>query len=118
MINQDDIIYFVLTDRFDDGDAVNNFGADKTDPRRYHGGDFKGITDRIYYLKDLGITALWITPVYLSIGTLGDSDGYHGYWALDFERIDPHLYTERSEYVPGARQYLKDLCERLHDSGI
>lgn len=118
MINQDDIIYFVLTDRFYDGDSDNNHGTDKNDPRRYHGGDFKGITDRISYLKDLGITALWITPVYLNIGSFGDSDGYHGYWALDFERIDPHLYTERPEYYPGARQYLRDLCDCLHDNGI
>ena len=118
MISQDDIIYFIVTDRFCDGDSANSFGTDKTDPRRYHGGDFKGIIDRIDYLQGLGVTALWITPVYLNIGRFGNSDGYHGYWALDFERIDPHLYTERIDYIPGSRKYLKNLCSTLHDNGI
>ena len=70
MLTQDDVIYFVLTDRFYDGDSTNNLDVDKHHPQRYHGGDFKGIIDKIPYLKELGITALWITPVYLSIGRL------------------------------------------------
>lgn len=93
MIEQKDIIYFVLTDRFYDGDTTNDFNLIETDLHRYHGGNFVGIIKKIPYLKNLGITALWITPVYLSIGTYGDSDGYHGYWVLDFEKVDPHLYA-------------------------
>ena len=70
MIGQQDVIYFVVTDRFHDGDPGNNLGADPHRATAYHGGDFKGIVEKIPYLKRLGITALWITPVYLSIGRL------------------------------------------------
>ncbi|MCK4491976.1 MAG: alpha-amylase, partial [Candidatus Altiarchaeales archaeon] len=94
MISQNDIIYFIVTDRFCDGDPANNEGVDKGDPLKYHGGDFTGIIEKIPYLQNLGITALWITPVYLSIGRYHGGDGYHGYWALDFEKIDPHLYSK------------------------
>jgi hypothetical protein len=93
MITQDDVIYFVLTDRFRNGDRGNDRACDPSDPKAYHGGDFAGLLERLPYLVDLGVTAVWITPVYLSIGKHGDSAGYHGYWALDFERLDPHLYT-------------------------
>ena len=71
MITQDDVIYFILTDRFFDADSGNNTSVDKNELRRYHGGDFAGIIEKIPYLKNLGITALWITPVYLSIGRVG-----------------------------------------------
>lgn len=118
MINQNDVIYFILTDRFCDGDKKNNEGVDKTDPLKYHGGDFKGIIKKIPYLKNLGITALWITPVYLSIGRYYESDGYHGYWALDFEKIDPRLYSKKQGMAEGSRKYLKQLVDRLHEADI
>lgn len=118
MISQNDIIYFIVTDRFCDGDPANNEGVDKDDPFKYHGGDFTGIIEKIPYLQDLGITALWITPVYLSIGRYHGGDGYHGYWALDFEKIDPHLYSERLDMAEGSKKYLRQLVERLHESDI
>jgi alpha-amylase len=114
MITQDDVIYFVLTDRFRNGDRGNDRGGDPADPRRWHGGDFAGLVERLPYLVDLGVTAVWITPVYLSIGRHGDAEGYHGYWALDFERVDPHLYTARPGRAEGSREYLKDLVDALH----
>ncbi len=117
-ISQDDIIYFIVTDRFYDGDPDNNFRVDKTDPRRYHGGDFRGIREKIPYLKHLGITALWITPVYLGIGPLSQSgsitDSYHGYWPMDFERVDPHLAGVKSD----GRRDLRELVDELHAGGI
>lgn len=124
MISQSDIIYFIVTDRFHDGDRGNNHitGSPvvKGDPFRYHGGDFIGIKEKIAYLKHLGITALWITPVYLGIGTMQSgrrkSDGYHGYWVMDFERIDPHLITPGS--TDSGRQALKTLVDELHENGI
>jgi alpha-amylase len=114
MITQDDVIYFVLTDRFRNGDRGNDRDCDPSDPKAYHGGDFAGLRERLPYLVDLGVTAVWITPVYLSIGKHGDSAGYHGYWALDFERVDPHLYTAQPGRAGGSREYLKDLVDAIH----
>lgn len=119
MITQDDVIYFIATDRFFDGDATNNAGVDRSKPAKYHGGDFAGIRAKIPYLKSLGVTALWITPVYLSIGDLdSESAGYHGYWTLDFEKVDPHLYTPEPGRPFGSRKYLKELAEDLHAEGM
>ena len=118
MITQDDVIYFVITDRFYDADSNNNSLVDKSEPRRYHGGDFAGIVKKIPYLKNLGITALWITPVYLSVGRVGDSDGYHGYWALDFNKVDPHLYSNDTDLADGSKKYLEKLSVKLHENDI
>jgi glycosidase len=118
MITQDDVIYFVITDRFCDGNGNNNILVDKNNPRRYHGGDFAGIIKKIPYLKNLGITALWITPVYLSVGRVGNSDGYHGYWALDFDKVDPHLYSKDPALADGSKKYLERLSSKLHENGI
>ena len=119
MITQDDVIYFVLTDRFHSGDLSNDQGVDASKPEMYHGGDFAGLRAKIPYLKALGITAVWITPVYLSIGELNqESAGYHGYWALDFEKVDPHLYSAQPRRAEGSREYLKDLVDAFHAEGI
>lgn len=117
MLTQDDILYFVVTDRFRDADPANNPGVDKQAPNRFHGGDFAGIVEAIPYLKALGVTALWITPVYLSIGNYQGDDGYHGYWAMDFERVDPRLHSGGA-HAPGSREHLKDLVRVLHDNGL
>ncbi|ADU32027.1 alpha-amylase family glycosyl hydrolase [Evansella cellulosilytica] len=104
------IIYFMLTDRFYDGDPSNNdpygIGYENYDNIRgtYQGGDFKGITKNLDYLEDLGINTIWITPIVENIGhDLGSVDtpegspgaffGYHGYWAKNFEELNPHLGT-------------------------
>ena len=99
------MIYFMLTDRFADGNKANNtnIGHDPDKPGHYHGGDFKGITDNIDYLDDLGINTIWITPIVENVYhdvAYNDSNangvayhGYHGYWAKDFEKLNPHLGT-------------------------
>lgn len=88
-------IYFLLTDRFMDGDTSNNTDCDKTKIEAYHGGDFKGLTSKLDYLKDLGINTIWITPIVDNIDEITNDSlhqqGYHGYWAKDFEAIDEHL---------------------------
>ena len=84
----------------------------------WHGGNFEGLIEAIPYFKNLGVSALWITPVYLSIGASNSSEGYHGYWAMDFERVDPHLYHENPSYAQGSRQYLADLVSEFHDNGL
>lgn len=117
----EEIIYMVMTDRFFDADPTNNNPGniegsyDKDHLEAYHGGDIKGIIDKVPYLKDLGITTLWITPIVKNIDTNmmadkgGKQYGYHGYWASDFTKIDPHLGTEED---------LKNLIDILHENGI
>lgn len=116
----EEIIYFILTDRFFDGDKTNNeiYGKDSYDLNHleaYHGGDFQGIIDKVDYLKELGITTLWITPIVKNIETNMRKDtndkqyGYHGYWAEDFTKIDPHL---------GNEEKLMELVDVLADNGI
>lgn len=118
MITQKDIIYFILTDRFCDGDDKNNLNVDKQNPKKYHGGDFSGIIKKIPYLKNLGITAVWITPVYLSIGDFYDGSGYHGYWAMDFDKVDHHLYSKNPNIKNHSKKHLKNLVDKLHEAGI
>ncbi|HVS84712.1 MAG TPA: alpha-amylase family glycosyl hydrolase [Gaiellaceae bacterium] len=107
-----DRIYFVMTDRYADGDPANDNGGlsgtrtitgyDPTSPAWFHGGDFKGLTgdctdpahglDRI---KQLGFDAIWVTPPVGNQVSQGDSGGYHGYWGTDFLNVDPHLGTDQ-----------------------
>lgn len=117
----EEIIYMVMTDRFFDGDPNNNNpeniegSFDKDHLEAYHGGDIKGLIEKAPYLKDLGITTLWITPIVKNIDTNmmadkgGKQYGYHGYWASDFTKVDPHLGTEED---------LKNLIDLLHENGI
>lgn len=123
-INQNDIIYFILTDRFYGIPNPSATEVDKTKPCFYHGGNLEGIVEKIPYLKNLGITALWVTPVYLQVPSLKDSKGdvsgcpYHGYWPLDFNSIDPHFVVNNGKYPDGSKNYLKDLTDELHKAGI
>ena len=114
----DEIIYFVLPDRFDNGDASNDTGGiaggrlqhgyDPTHRGFYHGGDLAGLTRRLDYLEGLGITAIWFAPIFKNKpvqGPSGDeSSGYHGYWVTDFTSIDPHFGTnaEFAAFVEAA----------------
>jgi glycosidase len=119
-LQQNDVIYFILTDRFYGApNAASSIGINKNDPLAWHGGNFDGIIEKIPYLKNLGITALWITPVYLQMQTpCIKAQPYHGYWALDFNAVDPHLYKKKSRYKAGSKKYLADLVKKLHDNGI
>jgi len=86
-----DVIYLVMTDRFADGNPANDQpGYDRAAPRGWHGGDFTGIDKHLDYLSDLGITALWTTPVASNDGM---TDSYHGYAATDLYAVDPHFGT-------------------------
>ncbi|WP_353892444.1 alpha-amylase family glycosyl hydrolase [Proteinivorax hydrogeniformans] len=100
------IIYHLLTDRFFNGDPSNDdpygVGYDKDDPGAYQGGDFKGITKKLDYLDELGVNTIWISPVVENIvHDVRHSDtphitpyyGYHGYWALNFDELNPHFGT-------------------------
>src|SRR5262245_29437426 len=84
-------IYFLLTDRFSNGNSSNDnyggFNSDRGDPRKWHGGDFQGVINRLDYIKGMGFTAIWITPVTMQRGIFS----YHGYATYDFYGIDGHL---------------------------
>ena len=116
---QDDVFYFVLPDRFFNGDTANDTGGypgdmrshgfDPTDKGFFHGGDLKGLTAKLDYLKEMGITAIWMGPIFKNKPVGGDSAGYHGYWTTDFTRVDPHF---------GTNEDLKTLVKTAHQMGI
>ena len=104
-------IYFVMPDRYANGDPSNDRGGmtglrsvtgyDPADTGWYHGGDLKGLTGTctdtrtgLARIKDLGFTGIWIAPVVVQRWVQGDSAAYHGYWGLDFTKVDPHLGTD------------------------
>ena len=105
---QDEVIYFLLPDRFDNADPRNDRGGlkgdrlhtgfDPTSKGFYHGGDLKGVTRRLDYIQGLGATAIWVSPIFVNKAVQGtpgtESAGYHGYWVTDFTRVDPHLGTD------------------------
>ncbi|MCZ8173528.1 MAG: alpha-amylase family glycosyl hydrolase, partial [Brevundimonas sp.] len=102
-----EIVYFVLPDRFENGDPKNDTGGIKGDRLQhgfdpthkgfYHGGDLKGLTARLDYIQGMGATAIWFAPIFKNKpvqGPKGDeSAGYHGYWVTDFTQVDPHFGT-------------------------
>ncbi len=112
---RDQVIYFVVTDRFADGDATNNDqGAGEFragDRTRYNGGDLAGLVQRLPYIRGLGATALWITPPVANqwLDPSGEHAGYHGYWAENFMRVDRHL---------GRLADYRRLSHALHAAGM
>ncbi|WBB67455.1 pullulanase-type alpha-1,6-glucosidase [Micromonospora sp. WMMD812] len=115
--------YFVLPDRFANGDPRNDRGGlsgdrlrtglDPKDKGFYHGGDLKGLMDRLDYVQGLGTTAIWLAPVFKNRPVQGQGDdvsaGYHGYWITDFTQVDPHF---------GTNDDLKKLVGLAHKRGI
>lgn len=85
---QDESIYFIMVDRFNNGDTETDFEVNTADLKEYHGGDFKGITDKLDYIQDMGFTAIWLTPVFDN-----EAKGYHGYWINDFYKTEEHFGT-------------------------
>lgn len=120
---QDEIFYFVLPDRFYNGNESNDLGAaandekralshgglDKTHKGMYHGGDLAGLTEKLPYLDNMGITAIWLTPILRNQAMQSGTSGYHGYWILDFTEIDPHL---------GSNADLKHFIAQAHKRNI
>ena len=113
-------LYFLLTDRFNNGDTSNDINFDRTREtgilRGFKGGDIKGITQKVKegYFSDLGINAIWMTPIVEQIhgGTdegTGVSYGFHGYWAKDWTKIDPNF---------GTKDDLHELVKEAHARGI
>lgn len=122
-LTPDDVVYLLMPDRFSNGDPANDDPAkakglfNRADPRFYHGGDLRGVADRLDYLKDLGVTAIWLTPLYDNNDRPDEKEkydgrpttGYHGYGAIDYYAVDEHLGT-----LADARR----LVERAHALGL
>lgn len=120
---EDEIIYFLLPDRFENGDRSNDTGgirggrlAHGHDPAHkgfYHGGDLAGLISRLDYIQGLGATAVWLGPIFKNKPVQGgggnESAGYHGYWTLDYTQVDPHL---------GSNGDFKRLIDALHARGM
>jgi glycosidase len=119
----DDVIYLILPDRFSNGDPSNDDPPvskglfDRSKPRYYHGGDLQGILNHLPYLEDLGITTLWIAPLYDNVNHLNERekyDGqpitdYHGYGAVDFYSVDEHF---------GTLDKFRELVDAAHKGGL
>ncbi|MFD7408862.1 pullulanase-type alpha-1,6-glucosidase [Streptomyces sp. NPDC059866] len=115
--------YFVLPDRFANGDSGNDRGGltgsrlttgyDPTDKGFYQGGDLKGLTKKLDYIKGLGTTAIWMAPIFKNQPVQGTgsnaSAGYHGYWITDFTQVDPHFGTNKD---------LETLISKAHAKGM
>lgn len=108
--SRDDVIYLIMPDRFADGDPSNDQPPqstgkyDRQDPMAYHGGDLRGIREHLSYLKDLGVTTLWLTPVWKN-----NNSDYHGYHVIDFYALDEHM---------GSMRDYQDLVADAHKLGM
>lgn len=106
---QDEFIYMIMTDRFFNGDKSNDINVDPRDPEKYHGGDWEGIIQKLDYLKDLGVSTIWISPVMEAQEEFFGHAGYHGYWPTDFYKTNPHF---------GTMEKLQELVARAEGKGI
>ena len=120
---EDEVMYFLLPDRFENGDPSNDRGGLKGDRLKtgydptakgfYHGGDLKGVIKRLDYIQGLGATAIWLAPIFKNKPVQGppgdESAGYHGYWITDFTQVDPHF---------GTNADFKALVDAAHARGI
>ncbi|OUR81995.1 alpha-amylase [Colwellia psychrerythraea] len=120
---QEEVFYFVLPDRFYNADTRNDLGAAANDKKRavsrggldkshkgmYHGGDLAGLTEKLPYLDNMGVSAIWLTPILRNRAMQAGTSGYHGYWILDFTEIDPHL---------GSNAELKNFIDQAHKRNI
>lgn len=100
----EDIFYLIMTDRFHNGDKANDTGLEPGSSTGIHGGDLQGVIDKLDYLKELGVTGIWLTPV-----VENQKGGYHGYWAIDFYKVDENL---------GTMESMQRLVEEAHKRGI
>ena len=120
---EDEVVYFLLPDRFENGDPSNDRGGldgsrlvtgfDPTAAGFYHGGDLKGLGSRLDYIQSLGATAIWLGPIYTNKPVQGEagheSAGYHGYWVTDFTHVDPHF---------GSDADLRNVVASAHERGL
>ena len=104
-----EVVYQLMTDRFANGDYANDYRVVENAPARYHGGDYRGVEEKLDYLENLGVTALWISPIVKNVETDAGVDGYHGYWTQDFTQLNPHF---------GDLLSLRRMIDKAHARGI
>src|SRR4051812_4041869 len=80
---QDETVYSIMVDRFNNGDLKNDVDVNTKDPLAYNGGDFQGIIDKLDYIQEMGFTTIRLTPIFDNV-----KNGYHGYWVNDFYKTD------------------------------
>lgn len=108
---RDEVMYQLMVDRFANGSASNDWRVNPDDQvlTSYKGGDWQGVIDQLDYLEELGVTALWISPIVRNVDTDAGIDGYHGYWAVDLEKVNPHF---------GDLATLRRMVDECHVRGI
>lgn len=106
---RDEVLYFAMVDRFENGDPTNDQGVDRTKPEKFHGGDWQGVVNRLDDLKDQGVTTVWLSCPQLNDHDFLGMAGYHGYWIQDFYRPEPHL---------GDMAKLRELVDKAHARGM
>ncbi|MBF0502742.1 MAG: hypothetical protein HQM09_21590 [Candidatus Riflebacteria bacterium] len=105
-----EVLYFILVDRFCDGCRCMNYEINRRDPAGFHGGDLDGISEKLAYLQDLGVSTIWLSPVvYNRPMRFYKDQAYHGYWAWDYFSVDPRF---------GSVPKLQELVNRLHSRKI
>lgn len=102
-------VYYVVTDRFANGDKTNDADAEPDNIEAFHGGDYQGVISKLDYLQDLGVDCIWLSCPYLNDRDFFGGDGYHGYWPHDFNRAEPSF---------GSREKLKELTDLAHARGM
>lgn len=122
-VTNDDVIYLIMPDRFANGDTTNDAPKDapassngRDNPRAWHGGDLQGVIDKLAYLKELGVTAIWLTPWYDNPNGANECDkpwcpytNYHGYHAIDYYAVEDRF---------GTMEKLREMVEKAHAAGI
>ncbi len=106
---RDEIIYQLMVDRFANGDVSNDYNVHVSSPGDYHGGDWQGVIEKLDYLEELGVTALWISPVVKNVEEDAGFASYHGYWTQDFTSVNPHF---------GDLAKLREMVNACHERGI
>ena len=128
----DSVIYFAVVDRFCNGNPANDLGFNKdsfdashTDWFKYWGGDLHGVMNKLDYLKELGCSSVWLTPIFDQADGLVDVEGrgmaaYHGYWAKDFKRLDEHLSGSKDDVrVFASKNTVVDrLVKTMHEKDM
>ena len=133
---EQEVVYFVLPDRFANGDPANDTGGlsggplvtgfDPAHKGFYHGGDLKGLTARLDYIQHLGASAIWVAPIFKNKPVQGakgqESAGYHGYWITDFLHVDPHFGTDadfaalvKAAHARGMKVYMDIVVNHTAD---
>ncbi len=106
---RNEVIYQLLVDRFANADRSNDYRIDLAGKARYHGGDWRGVEENLDYIQNLGVTAIWISPLVKNVETDAGVDGYHGYWTQDFTRLNPHF---------GDLASLRRMIDKAHEKNI